>query len=376
MPVGVPNTFVAGTIIQSAEVNANFQALVTYINGLSIPTTPVSIANGGTGATTAAAALKDLGLATGVIIPCSASETTVGSVTTISLVGSAAAPAVTTYQEGTTYIFNAPASSGGTFAIQDTTTSGSGLGSPFLYDTPGTSLTSTLTAGQLALVSYSPAANSGAGGFVLVNTPAPSSAGPRSARFLTSGTLTVPTGITTMYATGCGAGGAGGGCTGMTSAGGGGGGGGASIDGQPFSVISGHLLAITVGTGATGGSGAGGTGGSTLIVDSTTATTIFTLNGGQGGAAGTTGSATTGGVGGGAGGLTGGQGGFYATAPISESGFGGGSLLGGGGSAQSSGGGTAVNGVTPSQYGGGGSGGAGNGAIGGSGANGKVLLYW
>lgn len=45
MPLlSIPNTFVAGTLIQSAQVNANFQAIATLLNTTKLDTTNIQLA--------------------------------------------------------------------------------------------------------------------------------------------------------------------------------------------------------------------------------------------------------------------------------------------------------------------------------------------
>lgn len=374
MPAGVPFTFTPGQFpIDANQVNADFAALVDYINGLSIPTTPVSVADGGTGSSTAPAALTALGLATGTIIPGTVTYSTSGSNGTLTFTGSAAAPAVSAYDLGTFYAFQVPASATPSelFFVDDTT-AGSGLASVQVYDNPGFSPTVAIEADQFMVLAYEPIAET----FVLLNPPAPASSS-RRAFFSATGTLVVPTGITTMYATGCAPGGGGGACSGTTSSGGGGGGSGAAINRTAFSTTPGHLLSVTVGSpGAGGTAAAGSAGGTTTLIDSTTATNIFTLDGGGGGAEGTTGSPTSGGASGGAGGQAGSSGQYFATAPISEGGAGGSCLLGAGGPPVSSGGGTPNDGIAAIMPGGGGGGGAGNGAPGGTGGPSQMLLEW
>jgi hypothetical protein len=375
MPAGVPYSFSPGETIQSAQVDANFQALVTYINGLSIPTTPVSIANGGTGSNTAQKALTALGLAQGSIIYGTTAYSQSGSNGTLTFTGNAAAPAVSDYALGNFYAFQVPATtvSGLTeLLFVDATTSGSGLAALEVYDNPGFAPTTGFTADAFMILAYEPIANT----FVLLNPPAPASTS-RRAFFSSTGTLLVPTGITTMYCTGAGPGGGGGSCSGTVAAGGGGGGSGAAISHQSFSTTPGHLLAINIGSAGAGGSGgAGSAGGTTTVIDSTTATTIFSLSGGGGGAEGISGSPTTGGSAGGAGGQAGAPGNYFPTAPISYGGAGGSCLLGAGGSSTSSGGGTPNNGVAAIMPGGGGSGGAGYTATGGNGGPSQILLEW
>jgi hypothetical protein len=366
MPAGVPYTFSPGTTIASAQVNANFQALINYLNGLNIPTTPVSIANGGTGSATAVAALEALGLATGTIIPCSAAY----SGTLIQLTGASTAPAVTAYKAGTTYVFLAPGSLSGPFTVQDVTTSGSGLAALPLNDSPGFSNTASLQANQLCLITYSAQSNS----FVLINPVSSSSVAARFATFNASGTLTVPAGVTSMYATGCGGGGGGGASNGANFAGGSGGGGAAASMDVPITVTAGTVLTITVGASGAGAVSTAGTQGGTSAIVNSSSATLVSWTGGQGGVLASGTSDTTGAAAGGTGGISGGNGKFV-TSSFGAGGFGGGCLLGGGGV----GGAGDLPGQSPGQFGGGGGGGGSGtagGAAGGNGAPGTVRLRW
>ena len=375
MAAGVPYSFAAGEVIASAQVNANFAALVSYFNGLNIPTTPVTVNNGGTGANNAQGALQSLGLAVGTIIPCTASI----SGQTIQITGASFSPAVQTYQNGTTYVFVVPAAMSGASSpilIQDTTTALSGLSALALYDSPGLTNTQALLAEQLVIAAYS----SAVAGFVLVNTPpiiANNAA--RFAFFSTTGgggtgvsgsTWTCPTGITQVWATACGGGG-GGGSGGLAVSGGGGGGGAAAYKKQPLVVVPGVVYTMSVGAGGTAGSSsAGGTGGTTQMVNSSAAT-IFSCSGGTGGAMGAGTSPISGGAPGGAGGLAGQSGYFVTGDSLGFGGAGGGCLLGAGAATQ----GGFGNGATPGEFGGGGAGGTGGGT-GGAGAPGYILLEW
>ncbi|WP_244966064.1 phage tail protein [Pseudomonas luteola] len=114
------------------------------------------------------------------------------------------------------------------------------------------------------------------------------------ARFLASGTFTVPPGVTTLYVSGCAGGGGGGGGAGYNpnfSGGGGGGGSGYIAVRAPINVTPGQVYNITIGGGgAAGASGAntaagtdGGTGGNTSMVLSGAATGVISLAGGGGG---------------------------------------------------------------------------------------------
>jgi|GEM_PF-3441915 len=95
----------------------------------------------------------------------------------------------------------------------------------------------------------------------------------RVAVFTSSGTWTVPQGVTTILVSGCAAGG--GGCGSFP------GGAGSSVIKKLLSVTSGHSLSITIGSGGQGtGSCSGNSGGNTTIVDSTSSSTLLNLLGG------------------------------------------------------------------------------------------------
>ncbi|WP_155638642.1 hypothetical protein [Burkholderia cepacia] len=193
------------------------------------------------------------------------------------------------------------------------------------------------------------------------------------ARFVSSGTFTVPAGVTTIYVSGCAGGGGGGAGAGNNNGqsslvgGGGGGGGGAgqSVLKQSFSVTSGATITVTIGAAGTAGTGgvvgaggAGGAGGNTTL----TGGASLVLTGGAGGGGGSavvSNVAGQGGAGGGGGagypnGSAGGDGNYAGLGGAGAS-----SLFGGGG-----GSGRASTITNPSQtgsaaggYGGGGGGG-------------------
>lgn len=378
MTLGVPYSFVPGPTIISAQVNDNFQAIVTYINGLSIPTTPVSIANGGTGSATAPAALTALGLASGTIIPGTVVYSASGGNGTLTFTGASSAPTVAAYGLGNFYAFQVPATE--TFSnlyFIDATTSGSGLTALQVYDNPGFSPTVGITSDQFMLLAFEPIADT----FVLLNAPG-AAITKRFAEFSSNGSLVVPAGITTMYATGAAPGGGGGSCAGAGDSGGGGGGGGAAGNCVPFTVSAGHTLTVSIGSGGAGGSGsAGSAGGTTTIVDSSTSTTLISWTGGAGGAEGTGTGFTTGGTGGSptGGGVAGGvgQAGFFAGSLISYGGAGGFSLLSAGAAGGIAGtGGASATGQSAISYGAGGAGGAGPAAAGGTGGPSFIRLDW
>lgn len=189
MAAGVTYIFSDGTVILSSQVNQDFADLVNYLNALVIPTVPISIGQGGTGATSVAAALTNLGVANLSIIPATASI----SGTVITLTRSATTtPTVGLNGLGVNFAFNVPANASGPFTLLDGTDS---LPALPLLDSPGFSATAALQAAQFCIVSFSPAANGAAGGWVLVNPPPPgaSSSVPPGAVFWFP-TNTVPAG--------------------------------------------------------------------------------------------------------------------------------------------------------------------------------------
>lgn len=111
--------------------------------------------------------------------------------------------------------------------------------------------------------------------------------------FTSNGSFTVPAGVTKVWLSGCGGGGGGGGAGGAsannTGGGGAGGGAGKPVIRQPYTVVPGATLNITIGGAGSGGNGSsgGGTasngtaGGNTVITGMVGGT--VTLNGGGGG---------------------------------------------------------------------------------------------
>jgi hypothetical protein len=202
-------------------------------------------------------------------------------------------------------------------------------------------------------------------------------------RFTSSGSFTVPVGVTTIYASGC-AGGSGGGGSNTTSSnnsgGGGGGGYGQSIQKVPYTVTPGQVIAITIGAGGAGGAigTAGGAGGSTIVGS------LITLAGAGGGQPGGAAGATSSGGIGGSGYPYGGYGtDSGATAGVGGGGWGASGPFGGGGANGRGNGGTAISGRDAYGYGsgGGGAGGVsqsvtGSGAAGGNGMPGVVIIEW
>jgi len=187
--------------------------------------------------------------------------------------------------------------------------------------------------------------------------------------FTSSGTFTVPSGITTVYITMV-AGGAGGG-GGTTS--GGGGGAGEWIINEPLTVTPSAELTVTIGAGGDGGSDAqDGNDGADTVFDSLTVAK---------GLKGTRGSPGVGGNGGAtsdvfdASGTTAGSkkqgGGNGADSSGNNGGGGGGSRFGSGGA-----GGASASGSNATGNGGGGGGGGGNGTSGGNGTIGFCLVMW
>lgn len=119
-----------------------------------------------------------------------------------------------------------------------------------------------------------------------------------SQTFTASGSFVVPSGVATLFATGCGAGGGGaGGHTADPGGGGGGGSGATCVSGMPVTVVPGSTLTLTIGTAGIGG--AAGSGGGVANVATTIAGLpigTYTIQGGNGAA--TFGTATNGGNGG------------------------------------------------------------------------------
>lgn len=119
---------------------------------------------------------------------------------------------------------------------------------------------------------------------------------PYSLTFTGSGTFSVPTGVKTIFLTGCGAGGGGGGGhTADPGGGGGGGGGGVCAVNMPVTVVPGSSLTITIGSGGTGGAAGASSGAATnttiaglpigtyTLYSSATASPGTVTNGGAGG---------------------------------------------------------------------------------------------
>jgi hypothetical protein len=360
LSIPFPN-FIPATVIQSAQVNANNAAIVAYINGLTFPTLPVTIPNGGTAATTPQGALTNLGLGAGVVISTNVSFASSGSPLTITATPASGQPTVNSYLDGLTLWFQAPLSPGsGPYQLEYVAPS-STLSPVILYDSIGVNQITVLQASQMVEAVYSAVLNR----FLMVNTPPPSVS--TSARFilvLSGGTFVAPLDFTQGYATAC-AGGGGGGSGGGGFAGGGGGGGGQAINGYPFTLVPGDTYTAVIGNGGTAGSAsAGGDGGLTSLTGPSGL--IFSLNGGLGGTEGTSTSPASGGAAGGTGGISGQEGKWYTGQ--STGGSGGGSLFGAPGAAGIG----SAPGQPASGYGGGG--GGGGDANGGAGSQGMMRI--
>ncbi|MBE3590015.1 MAG: hypothetical protein IMW98_04210 [Firmicutes bacterium] len=206
--------------------------------------------------------------------------------------------------------------------------------------------------------------------------------------FDASGTFTVPAGVTRIWIEMWGAGGGGGGGSNVagTWGGGGGGGSGAYLISNAVNVTPGQQITITVGAG--GGGGASGNGGSGQNGGAGGASSClgYTAGGGGGGggdnasnsdpASGGSGGTVVAGrwgiaasVNGNAGTQGGQNGGAGASAPYGGAGGAGGTFDGSG---------QGINGLPGGAPGGGGGGAGGNqpSAVGGYGANGRVVIYW
>ncbi|WP_248769191.1 hypothetical protein [Pseudomonas sp. MWU12-2345] len=207
-------------------------------------------------------------------------------------------------------------------------------------------------------------------------------------RISTSGSFTVPAGVTTIYVSGCGGGGGGGGGGGSSSgaptsgAGGGGGGGGQQIFRVPYTVTPGQVIAITTGTAGTAGAGGYGaaSGGAGAAGGATTIGSLVTLNGGSAGLGGASGGA---GGSGGAGYPGGSDGGDCTNNQCTGiGGMGGSSSFGGGGGGGRAGSGGGAVAKAAAGYGGGGGGGGGSygataaGGNGAAGTGGLVIIEW
>ncbi len=198
---------------------------------------------------------------------------------------------------------------------------------------------------------------------------------PKFQQFTSSGTFTIPAGVTAVKVTVVGGGGAGGGGGATTSAAGcGGNSGGASIK-WLSGLTPGNTLAVTIGAGGAGNSNANGnSGGNSTVASGTQTITTITGSGGAGGTG-------PGGVGAnptaGSGGDMNFAGNAGTLAPVSSAiaGNGGGSIFGGSGlGAFNAANGNA--GTSPGAGGGGGGANAGSNTTGGAGATGIVIFEW
>lgn len=164
MPLTLPYNFTPGMLAASGQVMANFNAIVNYVNALAIPSTPISVANGGTGATNAPTALGNLGLSGQTIITGVATS----SGKTITLTPAAGMPPISAYSTGLTLAFLAPAAITSNILIKLP-----GLAAAILFNTPIFTPTPSVVLNQLLFVTYSTALS----GWVLVNTPPGSASG-------------------------------------------------------------------------------------------------------------------------------------------------------------------------------------------------------
>jgi len=203
--------------------------------------------------------------------------------------------------------------------------------------------------------------------------------------FTSSGSFTVPAGVTKIYISGCGGGGGGGGAGGSTSTpnsagGGGGGGSGQAIIQVPYVVTPGQVISVTIAAGGTAGAGAasGGTGGNAGNGGSTVVGALVTLAGGSGGTGGGNASPPSGGNGGS--GYP--QGSYGGDGPAPYGGAGAGGPFGGGGGSARAASSDSYSGLSPSGCGTGGGGGgacyilAHTGAAGAPGSSGLVIIEW
>ncbi|WAI50264.1 phage tail protein [Pseudomonas triclosanedens] len=206
----------------------------------------------------------------------------------------------------------------------------------------------------------------------------------RQQRFTSSGSFTVPNGVTTLYLSGCGGGSGGGGGGGFVasgSGGGGGGGAGQSAIKVPVNVSPGQVIAVTIGAG--GSLGAGGAPGANGVAGSAGGVTSFgsllTLAGGSPSSGGNAiyGNGGAGGIGGTYGGGYGGDGRGFG----GDGGDGGSGPFGTGGGGGRAGANTGFIGVPGYGYGTGGAGGgaaynSGSGAPGTAGLPGLLIVEW
>jgi hypothetical protein len=222
----------------------------------------------------------------------------------------------------------------------------------------------------------------------------------QSQTFTTSGTFTVPVGVTQLTVEAWGGGGAGGGCTNLSRSTGGGGGGGTYTKNTTVSVNPGDIITVTVGTGGVGVSNGNGGSGGTSTFASTIPVTAIGGNGGNkngsstplngAGASAATGTTYNGGAGGtgdatssnsGDSGGGGGGGGSTGSGAAPTTGINAGVGGTGGGGNGATGTGTSGNGTAATSLSGGGSGGRNGGnspsnRAGGNGFRGQVIVTW
>lgn len=218
----------------------------------------------------------------------------------------------------------------------------------------------------------------------------------RLAKLTSSGSFTVPSGVTTLYVSGCAGGGGGGGGASSSnnssaSTSGGSGGAGQSVIKTSITVTPGQVVTYTIGNGGAGGSGGstgvngnpGASGGSTIFGS------LLSLIGGSAGGPGVYGTTTINGGSGGAGYPPGGNG--MSAVPTGASfviyasgGTGASTAFGGGGAAGIAGGASSTSGGDAFGYGASGGGGGafitlgqtGTGKSGGAGAPGILIVEW
>jgi hypothetical protein len=359
-------TNVVMSTIQTADVptlNQNTTGTASNVTGT------VAVANGGTGQTTANAAFNAL-------VPSQTSNsgkylTTNGTNTSWATVSAGGGGTVTSVDVsgGTTGLTTSggPVTSSGTITLAGTLAVANGgtgqttytNGQLLIGNTTGNTLTkATLTAGTGISVTNST-------GSITIASTVTSLPGSQGQVFTSSGTFTIPTGITAVKVTVVGGGGAGGG----GSAGGGGGGGGGSAIKYLTSLTPGNTLTVTVGA----------AGGTSSVASGTQSITTVSATGGSAGTVGSVNTAAAGGAGGVGSngdlniGGDGGNHGMYLASfcpALIVGGTGGSSILGGGAAGLTTGAG-----VAGRAYGGGGSGRADSGS-GGAGAAGVVLIEW
>lgn len=215
---------------------------------------------------------------------------------------------------------------------------------------------------------------------------------PNQQTFTSSGSFTVPDGVTTLYLSGCAGGGGGGGgggnpTTGSSGGGGGGGGAGNIAINQSVTVVPGQTYTVTIGARGNGGANSGlsssdgknGTAGGTTSFGS-----LLTLSGGGAGLGGVSGGNPSpgGGFGGAPGGSDGGDGNFTTAVATGNGGVGASGPFGVNGGRGRSGtpgrSGYAATGYGTGGGGGGGSYGSGGGigAAGGNGSPGILIVRW